>query len=126
MLNMSQSTVSFGGLSCSYAKRSIRAMSQLEMAMSASAAVFDDEDDEFSDDPSNVLKEKAVTVLSRVRQKLTGTDFVDGLYQQQGGAKTPRAQEVALDVPEQVDRLINLATSNEQLCLSFFGWCPFW
>jgi len=32
----------------------------------------------------------------------------------------------ALDVPEQVDRLIIQAMANENLCLSFLGWCPFW
>jgi hypothetical protein len=32
----------------------------------------------------------------------------------------------ALDVKEQVDRLIRQASANENLCLSFLGWCPFW
>jgi hypothetical protein len=122
-MNLSNSqTVSFGALSCSFAKRSVRALSQLEMAVSSTAGAFDD-DDEFGDNPNNVLKDKAVSVLSRVRQKLTGLDFVDEkLHQNQ----RQQLAEMALDVPEQVDRLINLATSNEHLCLSFFGWCPFW
>nr|1W1N_A Chain A, PHOSPHATIDYLINOSITOL 3-KINASE TOR1 [Saccharomyces cerevisiae]2KIO_A Chain A, Serine/threonine-protein kinase TOR1 [Saccharomyces cerevisiae]2KIT_A Chain A, Serine/threonine-protein kinase TOR1 [Saccharomyces cerevisiae] len=31
-----------------------------------------------------------------------------------------------LDVPEQVDKLIQQATSIERLCQHYIGWCPFW
>jgi hypothetical protein len=31
-----------------------------------------------------------------------------------------------LDVPSQVDKLIQQATSLENLCLCFIGWCAFW
>jgi FKBP12-rapamycin complex-associated protein len=62
-------------------------------------------------DAQGELTEKAVEVIRRVMDKLTGRDF-------QGQA--------ALDVPEQVERLIQQATSNDNLSLSFFGWCPFW
>jgi hypothetical protein len=61
------------------------------------------------------LIEKAVVVIRRVMDKLTGLDFADS---------TGHAH--ALDVPDQVDRLIREATSNENLSQSFFGWCPFW
>ena len=62
------------------------------------------------------LTEKAVTVIKRVMDKLTGFDFND-----------PTApKQVALDIPEQVDRLIKEATANENLSLSFAGWCPWW
>ena len=30
------------------------------------------------------------------------------------------------DVSTQVDRLIHEAISNDNLCMSFVGWCPFW
>lgn len=61
------------------------------------------------------LIEKAVVVIRRVMDKLTGLDFPDS-----------SGQAHALEVPDQVDRLIREATSNENLSQSFFGWCPFW
>ncbi|KAM3569626.1 hypothetical protein VYU27_008290 [Nannochloropsis oceanica] len=61
--------------------------------------------------PAEVLNEKAIAVIRRVQDKLTGLDFDN---------------DVALDVPEQVERLIQQATSNENLCQCFIGYCPFW
>jgi FKBP12-rapamycin complex-associated protein len=58
-----------------------------------------------------VLNERSMSVISRVNKKLTGRDFK---------TKEP------LSVPEQVDRLIKQATSNENLCSLYVGWCPFW
>ena len=58
-----------------------------------------------------VLNEKAVAVITRVQQKLTGTDF---------------ASNNRLTVEEQVAKLIEEATSSENLSQSYFGWCPFW
>eukprot|EP00605_Chrysophyceae_sp_TOSAG23-4_P001470 GSChrysophyteH1.ASY1.ANO1.1606.1 assembled CDS len=63
---------------------------------------------------SEELTLKALVVIRRVMDKLTGLDFANG------------GHAAALDVPEQVDRLIRQATANENLCLSYFGWCPFW
>lgn len=62
-----------------------------------------------------VLNEKGLKVIRRVQDKLSGTDFNS-------------AGEVAdpLDVPEQVQRLIVQATSSENLCQLFIGWCAFW
>ena len=57
-----------------------------------------------------VLNEKAVEVITRVQQKLTGTDF----------------SNTRLTVEEQVNKLIDQATSTENLSQSYFGWCPFW
>jgi FKBP12-rapamycin complex-associated protein len=54
---------------------------------------------------------KAVSVVQRVREKLTGRDF---------------DTNVSLDVPRQVDLLIQQATSHENLCQCYIGWCPFW
>ncbi len=31
-----------------------------------------------------------------------------------------------LDVAEQVDLLIKQATSTENLCQAYLGWCPYW
>ncbi|XP_039269325.2 serine/threonine-protein kinase mTOR-like [Styela clava] len=59
-----------------------------------------------------VLNKKAVAIINRVRDKLTGCDF---------------ANEVSsLDVPTQVELLIQQATSHENLCQCYIGWCPFW
>lgn len=61
--------------------------------------------------PAEVLNEKAIAVIRRVQDKLTGLDFDN---------------EEALDVAEQVERLIQQATSNENLCQCFIGFCAFW
>eukprot|EP01105_Mastigella_eilhardi_P021948 TRINITY_DN5365_c0_g1_i1.p1 TRINITY_DN5365_c0_g1~~TRINITY_DN5365_c0_g1_i1.p1 ORF type:complete len:2426 (-),score=601.66 TRINITY_DN5365_c0_g1_i1:7080-14204(-) len=56
-----------------------------------------------------VTNQRAVSVIKRVSQKLTGRDFGE-----------------VLDVPSQVDKLIKQATSHENLCQCYIGWCPFW
>lgn len=61
--------------------------------------------------PAEVLNEKAIAVIRRVQDKVTGLDFDN---------------EEPLDVPAQVERLIKQATSNENLCQCFIGFCPFW
>ncbi|XP_027052994.1 serine/threonine-protein kinase mTOR [Pocillopora verrucosa] len=57
------------------------------------------------------LNKKAVAIVNRVRDKLTGSDFTSNNN---------------LDVPTQVDLLIKQATSHENLCQCYIGWCPFW
>ncbi|KYQ91695.1 protein kinase [Tieghemostelium lacteum] len=57
------------------------------------------------------LNEKALSVMNRVNKKLTGRDF------------NPNE---TLDVPQQVQKLIDQATSHENLCQSYIGWCSFW
>lgn len=54
---------------------------------------------------------KAIMVLNRVKDKLTGKDFGD----------TDPINEV-----NQVDFLIKQATSSENLCQCFIGWCAWW
>jgi FKBP12-rapamycin complex-associated protein len=61
--------------------------------------------------PAEVLNEKALAVIRRVQDKLTGLDFDN---------------ETAMDVAEQVERLVEQATSKENLCQCFIGYCPFW
>jgi len=56
------------------------------------------------------LNERALTVIKRVSKKLTGLDF----------------GSTVLDVRQQVNNLINQATSHENLCQCYVGWCPFW
>ena len=58
------------------------------------------------------LNVKALQVIERVKNKLRGRDFDDGTRQ--------------LSVEAQVDRLIEQATSHENLCQLYYGWCPFW
>lgn len=54
-------------------------------------------------------------VILRIQSKLTGRDFNKV---GSGGDE--------LSVDEQVERLIDQATSVENLCQLFVGWCPFW
>ncbi|XP_034935910.1 serine/threonine-protein kinase mTOR [Chelonus insularis] len=57
------------------------------------------------------LNDKALAIINRVRDKLTGRDF---------------SHEEALSVQRQVQLLIQQATNNENLCQCYIGWCPFW
>uniref|UniRef100_A0A0K2TDA5 Serine/threonine-protein kinase TOR n=2 Tax=Lepeophtheirus salmonis TaxID=72036 RepID=A0A0K2TDA5_LEPSM len=57
------------------------------------------------------LDPKALEAIQRVRDKLKGRDFKD---------------KYNLVVAEQVDLLIKQATSNENLCQCYVGWCAFW
>ncbi|EEC46831.1 predicted protein [Phaeodactylum tricornutum CCAP 1055/1] len=59
------------------------------------------------------LNVKALQVIRRVEDKLSGTDF-------------PDCEGEPLDVSDQVQRLIVQATSSENLCQLFIGWCAFW
>ncbi|CAH0400987.1 unnamed protein product [Chilo suppressalis] len=62
--------------------------------------------------PELNLNKRALAILNRIRDKLTGRDF-------------PHVEAV-VSVPKQVDLLIKQATSNENLCQCYIGWCPFW
>lgn len=61
--------------------------------------------------PPEDRNKKALAVVNRVRDKLTGRDF---------------GPNFCLNVQGQVDLLIRQATSNENLCQCYIGWCPFW
>jgi FKBP12-rapamycin complex-associated protein len=54
-----------------------------------------------------ILNTRAVDVIHRVSNKLSGRDFLP---------------TQTLDVPTQVDRLIQQATSLENLCQCYVGW----
>ncbi|KAF3761262.1 hypothetical protein M406DRAFT_52619 [Cryphonectria parasitica EP155] len=62
-------------------------------------------------DPAEMQNARALEVLDRVSQKLTGRDFKAG---------------EELDVLTQVDKLIVEATKLENLCQHYIGWCSFW
>ncbi|KAM0787611.1 hypothetical protein ACM66B_003678 [Microbotryomycetes sp. NB124-2] len=70
-----------------------------------------DETNIYDDDAVDQINNRAVQVVERVQQKLTGRDF---------------KPTVVLSVNEQVDKLIAQATSLENLSQCFIGWCPFW
>lgn len=63
-------------------------------------------------DMHDALNQKALSVIERVLNKLNGLDF-------------PRSKG-PLDPASQVHRLLNEATSEENLCQAYLGWCPFW
>lgn len=58
------------------------------------------------------LNSKAVAVIERVSDKLNGHDFGYCIK--------------SFGVIPQVDLLIKQATSHENLCQCYIGWCPFW
>lgn len=60
---------------------------------------------------TEVQNARAVEVLDRVAQKLTGRDF---------------KPEEELNVTDQVNKLIIEATKLENLCQHYIGWCSFW
>ncbi|KAI8799565.1 hypothetical protein BJ742DRAFT_749830 [Cladochytrium replicatum] len=64
-----------------------------------------------ADDNSETPNSRALAVIGRVSDKLTGRDI---------------KPNVTMDVPEQVERLIQQATSVENLCQLYVGWCSFW
>ncbi|CAF0930015.1 unnamed protein product, partial [Didymodactylos carnosus] len=54
---------------------------------------------------------RAVEIMCRVKEKLTGNDF---------------HRDQPVDISTQVELLIKQATSYENLCQCYIGWCPFW
>lgn len=60
---------------------------------------------------AEVQNARAVEVLDRVAQKLTGRDF---------------KPDDELIVTDQVNKLIIEATKLENLCQHYIGWCSFW
>jgi len=72
---------------------------------------------EGSDANEEALNEKALKVIRRVQAKLAGLDFP---------GPDPDNTTEALNVPNQVQRLIVQATNSENLCQLFIGWCAFW
>ena len=57
------------------------------------------------------LNQRALAVIRRIKDKLSGTDF---------------AQHGALSVEAQVELLIQESSAVENLCSCYVGWCPFW
>ncbi|MED6119140.1 hypothetical protein PIB30_009243 [Stylosanthes scabra] len=88
-------------------------------------------------DANEVLNERAVVVMARMSNKLTGRDFstcssvLNSSLQhamEHSSLISGDTREVdhALSVKLQVQKLIVQATSHENLCQNYVGWCPFW
>jgi len=95
-------------------------------------------------DANEVLNDRAVSVMRRMSHKLTGRDGAPGSAASAATSannnKTAHPvsptqsnkthEDVENSVPDkveaQVQRLILAATSHENLCESYIGWCPFW
>lgn len=60
---------------------------------------------------AEIQNERAIQVLRRVKDKLTGRDF---------------KPDQELTYIAQVDKLLIEATKLENLCQHYFGWCSFW
>eukprot|EP00697_Spironema_sp_BW2_P017838 gnl/Spiro4/9656_TR5124_c0_g1_i1.p1 gnl/Spiro4/9656_TR5124_c0_g1~~gnl/Spiro4/9656_TR5124_c0_g1_i1.p1 ORF type:complete len:2413 (+),score=551.86 gnl/Spiro4/9656_TR5124_c0_g1_i1:148-7386(+) len=71
---------------------------------------FSRERDDATTTGEEVQNVRALEVITRVSNKLSGKDFTDE----------------SLNVEKQVDKLIQQATSHECLCQLYIGWCPFW
>ncbi|KAI0741336.1 atypical/PIKK/FRAP protein kinase [Daedaleopsis nitida] len=69
------------------------------------------DENDILNEAQEVRNERALFVYRRVQDKLTGRDF---------------NPEEVLSVSAQVDKLILQATSLENLCQCFSGWCAFW
>lgn len=68
-------------------------------------------DPQRADETREVQNARAIQVLARVKEKLTGKDF---------------KKDEELNVEDQVQKLIRQATSVENLCQHYIGWCSFW
>ncbi|KAI9804847.1 MAG: hypothetical protein M1825_001216 [Sarcosagium campestre] len=66
---------------------------------------------EAEQEPKEVQNARALQVLSRVKEKLTGHDF---------------KPDEELNVNDQVEKLLQQATNLENLCQHYIGWCSFW
>lgn len=87
-------------------------------------------------DANEVLNERAVMVMARMSNKLTGRDFstvstsigANQCAAESSNLASGDAREVehGLTVKLQVQKLIGQATSYENLCQNYVGWCPFW
>ncbi|XP_050232506.1 serine/threonine-protein kinase TOR isoform X2 [Mercurialis annua] len=88
-------------------------------------------------DANEVLNERAVVVMARMSNKLTGRDFSPSSSLSASSiqhavdhtsliAGDTREVEHGLSVKLQVQKLINQASSHENLCQNYVGWCPFW
>ncbi|XP_048128359.1 serine/threonine-protein kinase TOR isoform X2 [Rhodamnia argentea] len=86
-------------------------------------------------DANEVLNERAVMVMARMSNKLTGRDFSSSPISSSSNQHSvdhsnlfsgDSREDHGLSVKLQVQKLIIQATSHENLCQNYVGWCPFW
>ncbi|KAI8028412.1 Serine/threonine-protein kinase TOR [Camellia lanceoleosa] len=88
-------------------------------------------------DANEVLNQRAVVVMARMSNKLTGRDFSTSSLGSTNSTQLAvdhntmisgetREVEHGLSVKVQVQKLILQARSHENLCQNYVGWCPFW
>ena len=118
-----------------------RTGSNLHQFVSAVATPEDDDGDGEDGVFEENLNERAVAVLARVREKLTGRDRIayrighsgdvlpdkgDSEMEENVVAYGMNEEDEPLDVATQVDRLVREAISHENLSQNYLGWCAFW
>ncbi|PSN34470.1 Serine/threonine-protein kinase mTOR [Blattella germanica] len=91
----------------STAPKAKRSKAQTDSSISSSSQEHGDILDSGDGSQPEALNKKALLIIKRVREKLTGRDFLN---------------EETLTVQKQVDLLIQQATSNENLCQCYIGW----
>ena len=107
-----------------------------------STKIYDKEDDNLDGIQKETLNGRAIAVLARVQEKLTGRDRIEyriGSNKKNteisssggSGSGSGSGSEILLDEPimsvtEQVDKLILEARSHENLSQLWMGWMPFW
>ena len=72
---------------------------------------------------TDVINQKAVQVLNRIKEKLTGTEFSE---EASSSSLSSSSSPTPLSVPHQVQLLIQQATSHENLATLYVGWCAWW
>lgn len=109
-----------GAPGASGAEESERPIS-MAMTLSVAASMIEgkrrhNSDLSHNDEPATEenLNARALEVITRIQAKLTGRDF----------CKSDDDDDFLVE--QQVDRLIKEATSVENLCQMFTGWCPLW
>eukprot|EP00667_Euglena_gracilis_P000062 EG_transcript_62 len=65
------------------------------------------------------VNQRAYSVIKRIADKLSGTEF-------RSSTLDLPSDDTPFSVAKQVDKLIQQATSVENLCQCYIGWCPFW
>jgi len=75
----------------------------------------------------DVMNSRAIEVINRIQSKLDGREFISNLASDDSdNCRDSTLVAKTSTVEDQVERLIIEATSVENLCQLFVGWCPFW
>ncbi|MNE58927.1 FATC domain protein [compost metagenome] len=72
------------------------------------------------------LNKRALAVINRINKKLTGRDFESEDSSEDEAISNVHVVQKPLDYSDQVQLLIEQATSHANLCQCYIGWCAFW